>query len=115
MFYDLNFPGVHTHISSGSHIDGLWGHNALQITSEDASDFKIELSGLKNLVCHTFLALKSLFEINATEEDFYHPLTCSALWGSLLKTNMAAEMQSWMREFSTIDVAKMWSDGGSAM
>ena len=85
------------------------------MTSEDASDLKIELSGLKNLVCHTFLALKSLCEQNAIEEDFYHPLTRSALWGSLVKTSMAVIMQSWMHEFSTIDVAKMLSDGGRAM
>ena len=44
---DLNYPGIHMHVNSDSHIDCFWGHDGLQMTSEDASDLKIKLSGLR--------------------------------------------------------------------
>ena len=37
------------HVPSDINVDGLRGHDGLHMTSEDASDLKINFSGLKSL------------------------------------------------------------------
>ena len=43
---NLDYPGIHVHVASNSHIVDLWGHDSLQTASEFAYGLKIELSDL---------------------------------------------------------------------
>ena len=47
---NLDYPGIHVHVASNSHIVDLRGHDSLQTASEVTNGLGIELSGLNNLL-----------------------------------------------------------------
>ena len=53
---NLNYPGIHVHVASNSHLGGLLGHDGLQMTSEVKADLKTELSDLNYECFHASLA-----------------------------------------------------------
>ena len=61
---NLDYPVIHVHVASNSHIVDLRGHGSLQSASEVANGLGIELSGLNNLCSHAFLASNCLDGLN---------------------------------------------------
>ena len=65
---NFNYPEIHVHVSTNSHIGGIEGQGDLQLTFEVKSGLKFELtSGLKfelsdlsNPCCHTYLSIYDL-------------------------------------------------------
>ena len=81
----LNYPGIYVHVASNSQLGGLWGYDALQMTSEVVSDLKIELSDLNYPCSHAY----QVFDKSSGQSEnpplplhlrltFYHPLTSVA-------------------------------------
>ena len=70
---NLNYPGIHVHITYNSHFGGLWGHSGLNMTSEVTSDLKFELSDLNYPCSSAFLAPKCFFELIAPERPIIIP------------------------------------------
>ena len=59
---DLNYPGIHVHVASNSHVGGLWCHDGLQMTSEVKAD-------LNYLWCNALLAYKGFPEMIETQQQ----------------------------------------------
>ena len=57
---DLNYPFIHVHIVSNSHLGGLRGYGGLQLASEVTSDLRMELSDLNYLCYHASMASNCL-------------------------------------------------------
>ena len=53
---DLNYPFIHVHIVSNSHLGGLRGYGGLQLASEVTSDLGMELSDFDYLCSYGFVA-----------------------------------------------------------
>ena len=73
---NLNYPGIHVHITYNSHFGGLWGHSGLNMTSEVTSDLKFDFCSLNNQCSSASLASIVLYLTNLArrkKEAKYHP------------------------------------------
>ena len=61
---NLDYPGIHVHVASNSHIMDLRGHDSLQTASEFAYGLGIELSYLYYLCKQASLACNCLYGLN---------------------------------------------------
>ena len=54
---NIDYPGIHLHITSNSPFGGLWGYGGLQVASVVKSDLRYELCDLKFITCNVYLIL----------------------------------------------------------
>ena len=71
---NLIYPGNNVHVATNHQLVGLWGHGGLQMTSEDATDLKLEISGLNTLCWHCFTVSKGPHEQNETHAQETAPI-----------------------------------------